>query len=747
MSEESTTKSFEHFIGKQRTLQITFQLTKKEGALLDTLIVQAKLVDKNDTERVGEMYSSSMKVFSHKDGLDSLTHIVAANEINEGFQIQFDYGGMILEAIIRKQSLQTYSASLENKQSLDDGRITNVEQKIVELYSSLKTVDALKEENQRLQRKVTTLEERMEKMKTTLKGSEGADVESVQLAFSRFFAEGSIIEPPTTRIVTVSPKKLELSTVLATESGFVSAVSLIKRDDTNNLCVKLIVEGGVYVVWFVLVQYSDFMGVCTRLKFKMENDTTLIGVPLIGGLKWFEMRKESDSMDDVMGCVVRSYQLLGALMSVDIPVVDYLTTEIVECKEKMGNNTIYTAAEGKDMSMAKEMVVEVVHEVMDNSKEELFKLIDERVEPSVSQLKEYIQEEIKNSKGGEYVKLDSEMPRLDEAPKQRKVTRPQDIPVQQQIVPRSRGRREAFYHAQQPIFDADGQCIAVGSSVQLPPCSFTGKITQNGVFKIGESILSEDAIMPLNEVEVGIAQTIGRKNTMEDTCAVFETNIPFMEIIGLFDGHHGADAAKILSERMGPVIKKCLKENKKDVKGALTAAFAILHETVVNDTESGSTASIVAIEHNKMYVASVGDSPVFVVRRDAEPHIEKITNDHRPDNEAERAAVEERGGHCYRVGNIWRVEGILMLSRTLGDRALHPAVGSEPEVTEWSLDNVSEVVLASDGVTDVVGNEAIYDAVVHSSHVDSAATTIRDSAYKGGSADNITCIVVKIQHQ
>ena len=47
-----------------------------------------------------------------------------------------------------------------------------------------------------------------------------------------------------------------------------------------------------------------------------------------------------------------------------------------------------------------------------------------------------------------------------------------------------------------------------------------------------------------------------------------------------------------------------------------------------------------------------------------------LTHDHRPDKEEEREAVERRGGEVVKILGTSRVQGVLGVSRSIGDRDL-----------------------------------------------------------------------------
>ncbi len=56
----------------------------------------------------------------------------------------------------------------------------------------------------------------------------------------------------------------------------------------------------------------------------------------------------------------------------------------------------------------------------------------------------------------------------------------------------------------------------------------------------------------------------------------------------------------------------------------------------------------------------------------------------------------------------WRVEGVLAVSRGIGDVKLKPFVSCEPEITEKDLEEQDLfIVVASDGLWDVMQNDEV----------------------------------------
>lgn len=69
------------------------------------------------------------------------------------------------------------------------------------------------------------------------------------------------------------------------------------------------------------------------------------------------------------------------------------------------------------------------------------------------------------------------------------------------------------------------------------------------------------------------------------------------------------------------------------------------------------------------------------------------------------------GGRIVHIGT-WRVEGVLAVTRAIGDRRLKKYVCSAPEISERKLTEDDEyLILASDGVWDVMSSQDAVDVI------------------------------------
>ncbi|KAM0912675.1 hypothetical protein ACQ4PT_012646 [Festuca glaucescens] len=252
---------------------------------------------------------------------------------------------------------------------------------------------------------------------------------------------------------------------------------------------------------------------------------------------------------------------------------------------------------------------------------------------------------------------------------------------------------------------------------------------------------SEDGSM-----HCGYSSYRGRRQTMEDFYDIksSKTDAKRINVFGVFDGHGGSCAAKYLKEHL---FENLLKHPAfiTDTKSAISesyketdADFLAAETTICRD--GGSTASTAIFVGNHLYVANVGDSRAVISK--AGKAI-ALSDDHKPNRSDERERIENAGG-VVTFSGTWRVGGVLAMSRAFGDRLLKQFVVAEPEIQEQEIDDELEfLILASDGLWDVVPNEHAVAFVKEVVGPEAAARKLTEIAYRRGSKDNITCIVVE----
>ncbi|CAA6670343.1 unnamed protein product [Spirodela intermedia] len=264
--------------------------------------------------------------------------------------------------------------------------------------------------------------------------------------------------------------------------------------------------------------------------------------------------------------------------------------------------------------------------------------------------------------------------------------------------------------------------------------------------RVDDSPVSGGGLSQNGKFSYGYASSPGKRSSMED---FYETRIDGVdgEIIGLFgvfDGHGGVRAAEYVKQNL---FSNLIRHPKfiSDTKSAIVDAYnhtdsEFLKSEVSQNRDAGSTASTAILVGDRLLVANVGDSRAVVCRGG---NAIAVSRDHKPDQSDERQRIEEAGGFVMWAGT-WRVGGVLAVSRAFGDRLLKQYVVADPEIQEEVVDSSLEfLILASDGLWDVVSNEEAVAMVKPIEDPEAAARRLMEEAFQRGSADNITCVVVR----
>ncbi len=143
----------------------------------------------------------------------------------------------------------------------------------------------------------------------------------------------------------------------------------------------------------------------------------------------------------------------------------------------------------------------------------------------------------------------------------------------------------------------------------------------------------------------------------------------------------------------------------------------------------GCTASCVLIEKNKMAVAHVGDSRVYLLRHGT---LVRVTHDH--------SYVEE----LVDSGQITADEARVHPSRSIITRAL----GSDPDMyaDHFSLDvyRGDRIIVCSDGLSSMIPDSQIEAVAVSAATPQQAADNLTAAALTAGGADNVTVLVIDV---
>ncbi len=119
------------------------------------------------------------------------------------------------------------------------------------------------------------------------------------------------------------------------------------------------------------------------------------------------------------------------------------------------------------------------------------------------------------------------------------------------------------------------------------------------------------------------------------------------------------------------VVSKCTCSSQLDSDFVSSGAF------------DGSTACACAVVgFEKVICCNAGDSRAIIVKRDGS--FVALSEDHKPGRNDETKRINDLGGRVIYWGR-WRVEGVLAVSRSIGDARLKPYVTAEPDIVEHNI--------------------------------------------------------------
>lgn len=122
----------------------------------------------------------------------------------------------------------------------------------------------------------------------------------------------------------------------------------------------------------------------------------------------------------------------------------------------------------------------------------------------------------------------------------------------------------------------------------------------------------------------------------------------------------------------------------------------------------------------------------------------RLTYDHKATDEHEVNRINKSGGVIHNE----RVNGILAITRALGDGELKDLIISRPYTTKINITKDDDlIILACDGLWDVcIDQEAIDLIQPFKENPLKASQFLVDYAIAHGSTDNITVMIVKFNH-
>ena len=231
---------------------------------------------------------------------------------------------------------------------------------------------------------------------------------------------------------------------------------------------------------------------------------------------------------------------------------------------------------------------------------------------------------------------------------------------------------------------------------------------------------------------------IGRRRTMNQDY-VYASEQPVGNLKNLLivaDGMGGHNAGDLASRYTVELMVEYI-TNEKDEKRPVSLLSSAIHhanELVMEKARSakeyegmGTTIVAATVTDGCLYVANVGDSRLYLIRKD----IRQITKDH--------SLVEE----MVRSGKLKREEARNHPNKNVITRA----VGVEKEVNidffDLRIRKGDKILLCSDGLSNMLEDNEIREIVTSGGDVEERARKLITAANQNGGKDNISVVLVE----
>lgn len=240
---------------------------------------------------------------------------------------------------------------------------------------------------------------------------------------------------------------------------------------------------------------------------------------------------------------------------------------------------------------------------------------------------------------------------------------------------------------------------------------------------------------PLQIIVAGDTDTGLVREKNEDSHAILPDKKLFLLADGM-GGHLGGRVASQMAVRLvGALFQVESGMSPQDRTDRLMRSIEIASRQIFERSKrdrnvQGMGTTLVALHldeiEGRFYAAHAGDSRIYRIRKDA---IEQLTEDHSLINAWRKMGLPARSTEALPKHIITRALGLEELI--------------EVDVTRDRLEDDDLFLLCSDGLTDVLFDDAIREIILAHEDLEAAAKELVRRANEGGGIDNITVVLVR----
>ncbi|WOK92867.1 putative protein phosphatase 2C 60 isoform X2 [Canna indica] len=240
---------------------------------------------------------------------------------------------------------------------------------------------------------------------------------------------------------------------------------------------------------------------------------------------------------------------------------------------------------------------------------------------------------------------------------------------------------------------------------------------------------------------------------------------PYGTFVGVYDGHGGPETSRYVNDHLFQHLKRFATEQQSMSTDVIRKAYQATEEGFISLVTKqwpvkpqiasvGSCCLVGVICGGTLYIANLGDSRVVlgrVVRATGEVLAVQLSAEHNAAIESVRQELQSMHPDDKQIvvlkHNVWRVRGLIQVSRSIGDvylkraefnrEPLHvkfrlrepfkkPILSSEPSINVQPLQPQDQfLIFASDGLWEHLSNQEAVDIVQKSSRSGSARRLVK----------------------
>ena len=237
-----------------------------------------------------------------------------------------------------------------------------------------------------------------------------------------------------------------------------------------------------------------------------------------------------------------------------------------------------------------------------------------------------------------------------------------------------------------------------------------------------------------------VCSDVGKKRTQNEDSFYASDFIKNTGYIIVADGMGGHNAGEIASKMAVDTIREYFSENAdwktvNDIRRILKESIEQANKKIFEKSQKdeflfgmGTTIVLCIIEENNLYIANVGDSRLYHIKKDV---INQVTKDH--------SLVQE----LIDQGEISEEEAENHPNKNVITRAVGTNEEVEIDFYKFCADENDTVVICTDGLSNMVKKEEILNISNEYGDVCECAKKLVDEANLNGGPDNITVAVIR----